>query len=416
MIKRLLLVVLAVGFLSGCQSLSDPEEVQDALLNFYPAITSVTLNDNNVPVIAWDNPNSLTREVAGAEIYIKTPTMSSYPSEPQLIVTSNSSFFTSKKLFNAGFGTYKFKMKVVDTDDIPGSYSEEYSVYFSGFQKSLQLLSEFSGGVTMDQPYALAHDNDGNVYIADTGNHRILKLNSAGELIGSYGSQGSGSGKFQNPQGICVGDDDRVYVSDTGNDRIVCFESSDFLGTFSVLGETGSDLGEFNQPVGCYVFNGNLLVADVNNNRVQVIPLNDDDSIWDVDSIAIFNFRRGFVSVWNVAGYNDKLIFVDKGAHKVYIVNASGDIVATLGQNGTREGELLDPRQAVYDSGRQLVFIANHGNHTIDAFNTQGIFQYRWGVQGSDQGELSNPVALSLYLGKAFVLERSNERLQVFKL
>jgi hypothetical protein len=50
-------------------------------------------------------------------------------------------------------------------------------------------------------PGGIATDKNGNVFIADTGNHRIQKLTSDGQLVTKWGSQGSGAGEFDSPEG-----------------------------------------------------------------------------------------------------------------------------------------------------------------------------------------------------------------------
>jgi DNA-binding beta-propeller fold protein YncE len=64
-----------------------------------------------------------------------------------------------------------------------------------------------------------------NVYVADTGNHRIQKFDSSGKFITMWGSEGSGDGKFYLPHGIAVDSSGYVYVTDRGNSRVEVFSS-----------------------------------------------------------------------------------------------------------------------------------------------------------------------------------------------
>ncbi len=67
-------------------------------------------------------------------------------------------------------------------------------------------------------PQDLFVDKDDNVYIVDTGNNRIIKMNSKYETVNIfYGPDKA----FRNPQGIFVDDDGDMYVADTDNSRIV---------------------------------------------------------------------------------------------------------------------------------------------------------------------------------------------------
>jgi tripartite motif-containing protein 71 len=72
----------------------------------------------------------------------------------------------------------------------------------------------------MVRPEGLAVDRAGNVYVADTGNHRIVKLSPTLEVLGAAGSAGRRPGQFQSPRGIAVDHDGLIYVSDWGTKRV----------------------------------------------------------------------------------------------------------------------------------------------------------------------------------------------------
>jgi DNA-binding beta-propeller fold protein YncE len=88
-----------------------------------------------------------------------------------------------------------------------------------------RLVAELTGpalGADVDGPTGVAVDSVGNVYVADTGKHRVLKLSPAGTLISQWGTgaPGTGAGQFSSPMGVAVASDGSLYVSDTGNKRL----------------------------------------------------------------------------------------------------------------------------------------------------------------------------------------------------
>ncbi|BDG03125.1 CARDB domain-containing protein [Anaeromyxobacter oryzae] len=104
----------------------------------------------------------------------------------------------------------------------------------------------------------------GGIYIADTGNDRIVVVGS-----GSFGASGSGPGQLLAPTGIAVDAGGNVYVADRGNGRIQVFTSA---GAFvTSLAAPGQGAGQLASPSGLALDAGasRLLVADSGNDRVQ---------------------------------------------------------------------------------------------------------------------------------------------------
>jgi tripartite motif-containing protein 71 len=119
-----------------------------------------------------------------------------------------------------------------------------------------------------EHPQAVTVDAAGNVYVADTGNDRVVKLNPGGSVIAEWGDRGGGDGRFRSPTGIGIDAAGNVYVLDSENNRVEVFsESGRFLARW---GNRGIGPGQFSQPtalaVGC---EGDVYVADTNNNRVE---------------------------------------------------------------------------------------------------------------------------------------------------
>ncbi len=152
---------------------------------------------------------------------------------------------------------------------------ENISYIISKYDSSGTKLSELS--VTLQgsadgqfsQPSGLTVDEEGNIYVMDTGNRRIQKFDSEGEFITKWGTSGSGNGQFDNPSHIALDASGNVYVSDTGNHRIQKFSSD---GTFlASFGTQGAGEGQFDSPQGITVLSdGRIIVADSGNQRVAI--------------------------------------------------------------------------------------------------------------------------------------------------
>ena len=80
-----------------------------------------------------------------------------------------------------------------------------------------------SGDGQFNDPSDIAVDADGNIFVADRGNHRIQVLTRDGDFITSFGEEGSGDGQFRNPIGIDLDSSGNVYVTDLSNNRVQKF-------------------------------------------------------------------------------------------------------------------------------------------------------------------------------------------------
>jgi sugar lactone lactonase YvrE len=80
-----------------------------------------------------------------------------------------------------------------------------------------------SGPGQFNQPLGITVDQVGNVYVADTYNHRIQVFSNDGAFLYGWGSYGPAPGQFSRPSAIRAGPDGRIYVSDTWNNRVQVF-------------------------------------------------------------------------------------------------------------------------------------------------------------------------------------------------
>ena len=135
----------------------------------------------------------------------------------------------------------------------------------------------------LTQPVGVSVDSNGRIWVVDaTDPGEIYLFDSGGSELASWSP--GGSGKLNLPQGIAVykdSDDNAtyVYVADTGNNRIVKFQytgnSSSGLSYVTAAGSGGSGTSSFNTPVDIALDKcGNLWVTDQLNNRVQVLDKN----------------------------------------------------------------------------------------------------------------------------------------------
>jgi len=138
----------------------------------------------------------------------------------------------------------------------------------------------------LSQPSACATDDFGNLFIADTYNHRIRKVDSRGNIAtvagtgvaGWSGDEGPATAAALNtPEGVAVDDNGNIYISDTGNHLIRQVTPDGVIHTIAGTGAAGfaGDAGpalsaQLNSPAGILLDGaGELYFADTGNNRVR---------------------------------------------------------------------------------------------------------------------------------------------------
>ncbi|WP_214627449.1 YIP1 family protein [Paenibacillus agaridevorans] len=111
-------------------------------------------------------------------------------------------------------------------------YETEYFEYTDNYWVGVQpvympnrvITGESEFGPAFSKPNDLYIDGNGRVFVADTGNHRIVVLNHEGNVTAVIGTE-EGEGKLNAPEGVFVDSSGVVYVADTGNRRIAVFDA-----------------------------------------------------------------------------------------------------------------------------------------------------------------------------------------------
>jgi hypothetical protein len=155
----------------------------------------------------------------------------------------------------------------ISISDTPNSYSETINSHDN-------LASISSTKPIFNQISAISGDMMHYLYIADTGNQCIQKINPEGNVIARWGGFGFEPGKFNDIRGVVTDHEGYVYVADAGNNRIQKFDS--FGRYITSWGEFGSGPGKFIGISAIGIGTGNeageeyLYVADTGSKKVQI--------------------------------------------------------------------------------------------------------------------------------------------------
>jgi uncharacterized protein (TIGR03663 family) len=298
--------------------------------------------------------------------------------------------------------------------ELPG---DEYVEKWSIRQADAVWGSQGGAPGQFNEPKGLAVDADGNVYVADSRNHRIQMLDANGQFVRQWGGEGNAPGQFNEPWGVAVGPEGNIYVADTWNHRVQVFDpEGNLLRAWGMFGEVdqptgpgnvlygprdlafddagnlyltdtgnkrvvkydasgqmlgavggpGAELGLFQEPVGLAVGpDGNVYVADTWNQRIQIFDrdLNPVES-WDVlawDGMSVVN--KPYLAVDD----EGHVYATDPEGYRVLEFDGDGELVRSWGQFGADVSSMNLPTGLAVDRDQRLL-VSDAGNHRVLVF------------------------------------------------
>ena len=229
---------------------------------------------------------------------------------------------------------------------------------------------EADGAGGFYDPWGLAVDKDGFVYVADTWNHRIQKFGPSGEFVTMWGTHGvqeqaSGDeGLFWGPRAVAVGPQGRIYVADTGNKRIQVFTPD---GQFvSQWGGKGLQEGRMDEPVGLAIArDGSSYVADTWNQRIQLFDAQQYYvHLWEVDSWYGQSLEN---KPYLALDARNRLYATDPEGYRILVFESRGKFLASLGRYGTEDDAFMLPTGiAIDDQG--YIYVVDTATHRVMKF------------------------------------------------
>ena len=163
------------------------------------------------------------------------------------------------------------------------------------------------------------HSRPFGIFITDTGNNRVLKVDDKFNLIKQWGIKGTGNGQFIHPHAIDVDSKGNVYVGVLNQPGVQVFDSN---GTYLTRwGSSGTGPGQFSIPQ-------------------EHVAVDKNDYIYIVDGASNPRVQKFFTN---------------------------GTLVSIIGTKGSGDGQLLKPEHISIDQKGNL-YVVDRGNARIQVF------------------------------------------------
>lgn len=251
-----------------------------------------------------------------------------------------------------------------DDDEVTvyGVNSGDNCIIYNKSMYSLDIYGLEKNHEKLNNPWGIAADRHGNVYVADRGNSRVVRLFNPGDTlqyIASLGGFGDGVGMFIDPRGVALDTRGRVYVTDAELGRITVFDDS---------GQVVDSWQGFLEPDGIAVIG--------------------PDEPWV--------FHRG----------DEFIIVVDSLHQRIRKLSLDGRLEAEVNAASIPgDGNYFGMPEIDYHS---QVLITDKNNGCIHKFDRKMNYITKFGKTGSGDYEFDEPRGISIYrrLGQLFIAER----------
>jgi len=261
----------------------------------------------------------------------------------------------------------------------------------------------------LNEPRSVFVAPSGNLYIADTKNHKIRRVNTSGTISTFAGTGSSGDGSdfsysatsvaLDEPYDVMI-EGNYLYIADTKNHKIRRMNASGWIWTIAGTGSAG-DSGDggaatsakLDEPRAVSMdMSGNLYIADTKNDKIRKVDTSgdiwtvagtgDDGDIGDGDLAINARFKEP-VSVF--VDRNSNIFIVDRGARRIRVVNAGDEKIYHLAGTGDSDdtadlpavlAKFKDPAGITMATsyGGSQIFISDTGNHKIKVLEFKTVY------------------------------------------
>jgi DNA-binding beta-propeller fold protein YncE len=259
-------------------------------------------------------------------------------------------------------------------------------------------IPQLSGGV--NSPYCVATSADGNIYVTDQTNHRVIVFSSFGAPLNAWDVPAIPAEFVPSPIGIAISEPATVYV--VAGQSVNAYTKTGTLNLVIGAGQMGKPRGVAVTP------EGNLLVTDPE--RGSIHKFGADGTYLGALGVGIVKEPIG------ITVDQDGTIYVsdeNPGLDCVFQLTPSGSLLAKWGEPGGGPQQFNGPAGLCIDPSHNL-FVTDHSNSRIQMLSLSGTFLGAWSYAGSGQ-TLGVPLDVAAdKFGQLYVSDSAGGRIIVY--
>jgi DNA-binding beta-propeller fold protein YncE len=237
----------------------------------------------------------------------------------------------------------------------------------------------------LSSPRDIAINQKGEIYIADYGNDRIVKLDSSFSFVGEFGGFGSSGASLSGPISVALDNVSNLYVVDSGNSRILRLDSRlNFISTES--GYSKDSRYFFDRPISIALSaRGDIYIGDTGSGDCYKL-----DPFFNY--IFDFGSRNSTSEIGRPSaiaiGEGNQVFVADSENGRVTVFDDFGILLRSLGQ------DILSKPVALKADKNGLVWVIDSQTRQLYCFNIRGQLLFSW--PGQNNIPLNSPAGFCL--------------------